>query len=70
VWATTEAGKAIPLDPDPRDDGNLIDDTDRPRGGPFVRSLSAQRALGEDDPETRYVSHYVTCPQAADWRKR
>ncbi len=63
-WAITVNDKRIPLDPEPRDDGNLaFRDDDKVYvipGGPGV--------LGLEVP--RYVSHFATCPSAAQHRRR
>ena len=67
-WCRTEAtGKLMPLDPDPVDDGNVwvlrIES-----GTPVV----AVALLADAVPTTvplRYVSHFVTCKDAATWRK-
>jgi hypothetical protein len=57
VWATTAAGKNIPLDPVPVLGGNLEKDHDE------VRYVTP-------DPEVRrYVSHFSTCPAAASFRR-
>lgn len=66
VWAVVDAsGKRIPLDPLPIDNGNiayLSSDTDHveyvmPGGGLFE-----ERML--------FVSHFATCPNADQFRKR
>jgi hypothetical protein len=61
VWKRTEAGKAMPIDPDPVPGGNvvLLDD-DR------VHVLHADEAA--DDVPT-YVSHFATCPNAKGHRR-
>lgn len=69
LWARTENGRPIPLDPEPRDDGNVYVDAHSvahvSRRGP----TAGQVALGFDSGR-RYVSHFVTCPQAEEHRKR
>jgi hypothetical protein len=61
TWARTRAGKAIPIDPDPRSDGNVVIEAD-----------GAAVYLGADSTYTgeRFVSHWVTCPDAESWRKK
>lgn len=70
VWALTTTGKRIPLDADP-------DDLDRP--GRFddgnLRFVGANPAViearkGGAQGEFPHRSHYVTCPQSAQWRTR
>lgn len=67
-WAVTEAGKRIPLDPEPRPDGNVhVYD-----GVAYVLDLDGlplhdHRAHGD---HRLYVSHFATCPQAASFRKK
>ena len=66
VWATPDNGRAIPLDPDAVPDGNLVDVVP---GAPLRRVTHVQpNALLIDDPP-RYVSHFVTCPNADQHRK-
>ena len=61
LWATTPAGKAVPLDPNPRDDGNLTITSQVPLR---VRYLDAD--VFPDLP--RYVSHFATCEFASEFR--
>lgn len=61
AWVQTIAGKWMPLDPDPRDDGNVRLDKD---GVAFVGN--DMRAA---DPPT-YVSHFATCTHPQRHRKR
>ena len=63
LWATTVVtGKAIPLDADPVDDGNVV-----------IRNGSAH-VLSKNNPvrsdETRYRAHWATCPNAKEHRRR
>ena len=63
-WLRTERGKWVPLDAVPVPDGNVIvgdDGTAR-----YVARHAAE--LPPDVP--RYVSHFSSCPQAQEWRKR
>lgn len=68
-WGRIEpSGKAVPLDPEPQPDGNLIvvRATYDARGNlaPVVRVVK-----GDPGPDVqRFVSHFVTCPQAELWR--
>jgi hypothetical protein len=63
VWAVTDAGKRMPVDPDPTVVGNLIlerrDGQDRVTSAPPVATSEPKR----------WVSHFATCPQANAWRK-
>jgi len=64
IWAATEAGKAIPLDPVMSPAGNLIAIEGRP--GLTVRTkapLLERHLVG-------YVPHFATCPQADNHRRR
>lgn len=66
-WATTEAGKAIPLDDQPTPDGNLAVHRD-PNGVLHARGL----VLDEEplEHEHRATSHFATCPHANQHRRR
>lgn len=60
VWAKTEGGKAMPLDIEAVDGGNVELDL-------------ATRVAKVVKPELgmrQFVSHFVTCPQASEHRKR
>ncbi len=62
LFARTGAGKLLPIDPDPHDNGNvaLVGD-DRCA----VLTVEARRA----HKGPLYRSHFVTCSSAAAWRK-
>lgn len=62
VWAVTPAGKSMPVDPDPTDNGNLVLTLGTP---PRVRPPE----LTDDPDGPRWVSHFATCPQSEDFRK-
>lgn len=70
-WAINAAtGKRMPIDPDPRDDGNVVITGD-PRSITDRLGLAAQvlgplEALAHDGE--LYVSHFATCPDAASWQ--
>jgi hypothetical protein len=56
-WARTERGARMPLDPEPRSDGNLV-----------VEGAYA-RAVQSGDPGPFFVSHFATCPNANKHRR-
>lgn len=62
VWATTTGGAAIPLDPEPADDGNVLVDTETGK----ATVLGSQAGY---EPLERYKSHFATCPHAKRWRR-
>lgn len=73
VWAVVRAsGKRIPLDPEPRGDGNLavIGATDT--GVPAITYLRGGTPPMGDDPvdADRFATHFATCPNAARHRRR
>lgn len=68
VWATTPAGKLIPLDPQPVDDGNLAVHRDEDGIHLYARVLKKGEEPAEH--ERRGVSHFTTCPQADQHRRR
>lgn len=67
LWARMPSGALNPIDPEPRADGN-VRLYRQPDGG--VRG----EVLGKDDPPPEgvplRVSHFVTCPAAAEHRQR
>jgi len=63
-WAITEKGKRMPVDLEPVDGGNIIL---RDRGA----HLDPLAQYVTPDPNLkRYISHFVTCPQSGQWRKK
>lgn len=71
-WVVVEkSGKRMPIDPFPVDDGNIVkvgrETQDRT---PLVAYAPPKRqgSLIEDEP--RYVSHFATCPEADQFRKK
>ena len=65
MWALTEAGKRMPLDPDPVDGGNIVLTREAESNGtPLAAYVPA------DPGVMRHVSHFATCPNADQHRKR
>jgi hypothetical protein len=60
-WAKTEAGKAMPLDPTPTADGNVI----------IVGGIARVLAKGTLVPlgTDRYMAHWATCPTSYEHRR-
>jgi hypothetical protein len=66
VWAVTEAtGKRVPIDLVDRPDGNLVYTSPPEVDPPTVRYLRKD----EEYDGTRFVSHFATCPHAAQHRR-
>lgn len=64
VWSVSATtGKRVPLDAEPRPDGNIELDDD---GGTARYVDPDQPSL---DGRPRYVSHFASCPHASDWRR-
>lgn len=61
IWATTEAGKMMPLDAEPTDKGTFV----------FIAGKTRKEEL-EDRTLRRplYTSHFATCPNADQHRKK
>jgi len=60
IFVKTAKGKSMPLDVQPADDGNII-----------VVDGVAVYLKGEAPPnKLRWKSHFATCPQAAQHRKK
>jgi hypothetical protein len=63
VWAVTDAGRAMPVDAEPVEDGNLILEYPTLAGAPrLVRTVEAGTGT--------HVSHFATCPDAAQHRRQ
>lgn len=61
-WVKTEAGKNMPVDAKPVADGNII----------FVGQVAfvIKQGHGPVVDQPRYVSHFVTCKNAATHRRK
>jgi hypothetical protein len=66
-WETTRNGKGIALDPEPRPDGNVV--MRGPEGLPKIAHVLRD---GEEtfEGETRFRTHWESCPKAEDFRKK
>ena len=74
VWCATTKGHRMPVDPVPVPDGNLIvDGTGVVSVGHGMQTLDRVLVVSKTDvplgDPPRYVSHFVTCPDARGWRK-
>lgn len=63
IWTQTAAGKLMPVDATPNPDGNVVVD---PAGNATV---DGSPPLFVDAGHTVHLSHFVSCPDAAKWRK-
>ncbi len=62
-WVLTDSGKSMPVDTQPRADGTLVLSTEND-------VLRARSPGLFDAGKPRYVSHFATCPQAAQHRRK
>jgi hypothetical protein len=73
-FAKTEGGRWMPIDREPVPSGNLV--VDRSTYPPIARVIgpgegSRQLAFDSEDGEVlAYRSHFSSCPQAKEWRRR
>ncbi len=75
-WAHTTAGRAIPIDSDPVPGGNVVATGARTQQSTVSNAIVTrpeikveERGMFPDD-RPRYNAHFVTCPNADEWRKR
>lgn len=69
-WAKWVNGKAMPVDAHPVRDGNLVLTARRTNGrGPAHLVVATYNHSQHGTGRNRYVSHFVTCPNAAQHRK-
>lgn len=67
IWAITAAGgKRMPIDADPVDGGTIVLSADDP---PIASVVAPDQMLLGDDG-VRYTSHFATCPNADQHRRR
>lgn len=70
-WAFTLKGKRLPMDPDPAENGNVIlpiDEDGLPL--PAIVFRDAEDAMDGFPGANRYLSHFVTCPNAGAHRRK
>jgi len=65
----------MPLDPEPAEGGTVMVDWDAGVGivlsqAGVAEVRAAEVEHGPDAHEPLYLSHFATCPQARQWRKR
>ena len=65
LWCLTPAGKLMPVNSDPVEGGNLNVrlGTTKDAHGRFIPVVEVKTGGG-------FVSHFATCKDAPDWRKR
>lgn len=68
VWGETEAGKKIPMDPEPSIDGNLTR-TASTVDGRIHYLIKYYKRARETPGVTTYKSHFATCPDAKNFRR-
>ena len=61
LWAVTEKGRRVPLDPEPTPEGRFMLE------GETAINIG-QAHLADGIP--RYDSHFASCPHAGAWRRR
>lgn len=64
IWATTSTLKAMPVDPEPSADGNVV--LEHQGGGAYTARVLKK---GEAHVGERHKAHFATCPQAAQHRR-
>jgi hypothetical protein len=67
LWTHTESGKAMPVDVGARPNGNLALRLEA--GAPIARVLRDGEEPGVGEVG-RFVSHFASCPNSAQHRKR
>lgn len=67
-WCITARGKRVPLDaePDPIKGNMIVTDRGDVPGKRYLATIVAPLV---DAKQTRYLSHFATCPEAKKWRR-
>lgn len=66
VWTLTEAGRRMPVDVEPSDDGTLRLEEFQDGSGVIYAFV----VRGNASPRELYRSHFATCPNAASHRNQ
>ena len=70
MWVLIQkTGKLMPVDPEPVQDGNIVLEERAPGMDPLGTVYANPNAVPIEATQ-RYVSHFVTCPNADKHRKR
>ena len=68
IWGlSAKTGSRIPVNEEPHALGQLLLRPSPEHDEPLVYHAST---TPPDEGEFHYVSHFATCPQAGDWRRR
>lgn len=65
-WATTDKGRSMPIDATPCPEGNVL----LTRRGEALKARVLAAGEEVEPGRNRWVSHYATCEQADQWRRR
>ena len=67
VWATTSAGKSMPVDAEPSPDGNvlLFATVDRK----WIAIVMGKGEAAKSAARERFTSHFANCPSAESFRR-
>ena len=70
VWLVIRpGGRRMPVDLEPAPEGNVL--ADLAQGVGVVIPTGALADMKADTPdEPFYLSHFATCPQAGEWRRK
>jgi hypothetical protein len=70
LWVETSAGRKMPLDPEPVEDGNVVITAEAPLGLRTEAVVLTKADLAQIHPDRlRYRSHFSTCPHADQHRR-
>lgn len=69
-WAVTVNGKRMPLDEQPDPDGNLVLSDPTPGAYAPTVAFTTQNTLPLPDDPPRFTSHFATCPNADQHRRK
>jgi hypothetical protein len=70
IWAETEKGKRMPVDEEPNKEGNIILQEYLQEDTPTAVYVGKPDPNPLFDGPLRYMSHFATCPQSGEWRRR
>jgi hypothetical protein len=68
-WVKTAGGKAIPLDAEPNQDGNVQVGYIGGEEVAIVLNDAADRAAAQVDGQQLYMPHHATCPDVKAFRR-
>jgi hypothetical protein len=68
IWTVTEKGNRMPIDAEPSSDGRFRKERVLPNGDKLVHFVKDSELV--ENTARLYASHFQSCPDSKDWKKK